>query len=113
MSQMEHNKGKLIPFELTEEIAKEYVIAKEGQDSFEDCYLSYLEQVEHDYNWYDESLARVGDKWYKVEFEIERGELYGFADVVTNEDGTISFNTYHYNGGAHWTEVVERALSNV
>ena len=28
-----------------------------------------------------------------------------------NEDGSIDFHTYHYNGGGHWTEVVEEALS--
>ncbi|MNW02099.1 hypothetical protein D3C71_1978350 [compost metagenome] len=47
---------------------------------------------------------------YAVEWEVQRGELYGFAYVDEHEDGSISFNTYHYNGGAHWTEVVERAL---
>ena len=108
MSEMEHNKGKLIPFDLTEEVAKALVEAK--GESLESYYDSYLEQMSDDYTWYDEDLAKIAGKWYKVEFEIKRGELYGFAEAVANEDGSINFNTYHYNGGGHWTEVVEGAL---
>ena len=107
MSEMEHNKGKLIPFDLTEEVAKSLVEAKSDEDG---GYDSYLEQVEDDYTWYDEDLVKIAGKYYKAEFEIRRGELYGFAEATANEDGSIDFNTYHYNGGAHWTEDVERAL---
>jgi len=106
MSEMEHNKGKLIPFDLTEEVAKALVEAKKEELEYE----TYLDQVESDYTWYNEDIAYVGGKYYKAEFEIKSGELYGFASAKVNEDGTIDFNTYHYNGGAHWTEVVERAL---
>jgi len=109
MSQMEHNKGKLIPFDLTEAVAKDLVIAKEGTEDNLD-YPTYLEQVSDDPSWYDEGLVRIGNKWYKVEFEIERGEIYGFAHAKKGEDGVIEFDTYHYNGGGHWTEVVENAL---
>lgn len=107
MSEMEHNKGKLIPFDLTEEIAKALVEAKKEALEYE----TYLEQVESDYTWYDDDdLVFMSGSYYKVVFEIKRGELYGFAEAKQNEDGSIDFNTYHYNGGAHWTEVVERAL---
>jgi hypothetical protein len=105
---MEHNKGKLIPFEMNEEVAKALVEAK-GETLDED-YDSYLEQVKDDCTWFDEDLCEINSKWYKVDFEIRRGELYGFAEAKTNEDGSIDFNTYHYNGGAYWTEVVEGAL---
>lgn len=108
MSEMEHNKGKLIPFDLTEEVAKALVETKGG--SLEDYYDSYLEQMSDDYTWYDEDLAKIAGKWYKVQFEIKSGELYGFAEAEENEDGSIDFNTFHYNGGGHWTEVVEGAL---
>ena len=109
MSEMEHNKGKLIPFEMNEEVAKALVEAK--GESLESYYNSYLEQMSDDYTWYDEDLAKVAGKWYKVEFEIKAGELlYGFAEAKENEDGSINFDTYHYNGGGHWTEVVEGAL---
>lgn len=108
MSEMEHNKGKLIPFDLTEEVAKALVEAK--GELLDEFYETYLEQVSDDYTWYDENLCKVNDKWYKVEFEVKRGELYGFAEAKLNKDGSIDFNTYHYNGGGHWTEVVEGAL---
>lgn len=109
MSQMEHNKGKLIPFKMNEDVAKALVEAKDVLDE-SNGYDSYLEQVEDDYTWFDEDLCKINGKWYKAEFEIRRGELNGFAEAGENEDGSIHFNTYHYNGGAHWTEVVERAL---
>lgn len=110
MSDMEHNKGKLVPFDLTEEVAKTLVEAR-GEELDLDTYETYVEQVGDDSDRYDESLCQINDKWYKVEFEIERGELYWFAEAKENEDGTVDFNTYHYNGGGHWTEVVEEALN--
>lgn len=112
MSEMEWNKGRLIPFNITEDIAKALVIAKEGEDSLDDCYETYLEQLSDDYTWYDDTLAKVGGGWYKVEFEIEGVELDGFAEASVNRDGSIDFNTCHYNRGGHWAEVVERALEN-
>lgn len=107
MSDYERNKGKLIPFELTEEVAKQLVEAI-GEDL---TYDSYLEQVADDYTWYDEDLCRINGEWYKAEFEIRRGSLDYIAEAHKNEDGSIDFHTYHYNGGAHWTEVVEEALN--
>lgn len=108
MSEMELNKGKLIPFNLTEDIAEQLVRAT--GDDLE--YDNYLKQVENDYSWYDEDLCRIKGKWYKAEFEIRRGELDYIAEAKENEDGSIDFHTYHYNGGGHWTEVVEEALNN-
>lgn len=88
MSDMEHNKGRLIPQPIDTELFDE--------EAFET---------------YEESGFVVIDREiYTVEWEVQRGELYGFADVIENEDGSISFNTWHYNGGAHWTEVVTNAL---
>jgi hypothetical protein len=89
MSDMEHNKGKLIPTNIDTELFSE--------EAFE----------EYSENGY----VVIDNEIYEVVWEIQRGELYGFADVKQNEDGSIDFNTYHYNGGAHWTEVVEEALN--
>lgn len=50
---------------------------------------------------------------YSVEWEVRRDTSSPeFADVKVNEDGSIDFHTYHYNGGAHWTEVVEGTLND-
>lgn len=89
MSEMEHNKGRLVPQNIDTELFDD--------ESFE----AYTEN----------GFVVLDGEIYAVDWEIQRGELYGFADVIENEDGSISFNTYHYNGGAHWTEVVEGALN--
>lgn len=88
MSDMEHNKGKLIPTNIDTELFDEEAFEAYSENGF----------------------VVIDGEIYSVEWEIQRGELYGFADVVENEDGSINFNTYHYNGGGHWTEVVEGAL---
>lgn len=91
MSEMERNKGKLIPVDVDTE-----------------------HFTEEDYETYQENGFVVFDKEiYEVEWAIQRDtDCYDFADVVENDDGTINFHTYHYNGGAHWIEVVEDALKN-
>lgn len=88
MSDMEHNKGKLIPTNIDTELFDE--------DAFE--------------QYTDNGFVVLDGEIYSVEWEIKRGELYDFAYVDEHEDGSISFNTWHYNGGGHWTEVVEEAL---
>ena len=91
MSDMEHNKGKLIPVELDQKYLEL------GRWDLQDL----LEE---------KGLEMIGGQAYRVEWEIKCQDLYGFTYVEKNEDGSIDFNTYHYNGGGHWTEVVERAL---
>ena len=91
MSEYERNKGKLIPVDVDTE---------------------YF--TEDDYETYQENGFVVFDKEiYEVEWTIQRDtECYDFADIIKNVDGTINFHTYHYNGGAHWTELIEDALKN-
>lgn len=109
MSNMEHNKGKLIPFHLTEDVARELATDNFGEDfELPEYYNSYFEMVADDPEFF--GLAVIDLKFYKIEWEIRCGELYHFAHVDENKDGSISFNTYHYNGSGHWTEVVEGAL---
>lgn len=88
MSEMEHNKGKLIPTNIDTELFDEEAFEAYSENGF----------------------VVIDDEIYSVEWEIQRGELYRFAEATVNEDGSIDFNTYHYNGGGHWTEVVEGAL---
>lgn len=89
MSDMEHNKGRLIPTGIDLELYDE--------DAIEELY--------------ENDIVIIDGEAYKVEWEIECGELYDFAYVDQHEDGSISFNTWHYNGAAHWTEIVENALN--
>lgn len=88
MSEMEHNKGRLIPTNIDTELFDE--------DTFEE--------------YSENGFVVIDGEIYLVEWEVQRGELHGFADVVENEDSSINFDIYHYNGGGHWLEVVERAL---
>ena len=89
MSDYERNKGKLIPTGI------------DTEGFSEDDYDTYVEN----------GFAVIDGEIYEVEWEVmrEAGE-YTFQEVVENQDGTINFHTYHYNGGAHWTEIIEGEL---
>lgn len=89
MSDYERNKGKLIPLGVDTE-------------NFSD----------EDFEAYTENgFAVIDGEVYEVQWEVERAnDVPEFADVNVNADGSIDFHTYHYNGGGHWTEVIEEAL---
>lgn len=88
MSEMEYNKGKLVPTGVDTELFSE--------DDFE----TYREN----------GFEVIDGEVYEVQWEIRRGDLDEIARASVDDDGAIHFETYHYNGGAHWTEVVEQAL---
>lgn len=108
MSDMELNKGKLIPVEMNELIAEKLLAKLDpvpewgGLYSIMDCFDDYF------HNEYVE----IGDQWYKVDFKIKKADCYGIEYAKTLDDGSIDFLTYHYNGGGHWTEIVESALKH-
>lgn len=87
MSYTERNKGKLI------------FVAKQPYT------------INHDLDYMFQDYVEMGDSLYRVEFEIEGEQFYNMANVKVNEDKSIDFDTVHYNGGAHWIEVVEDALN--
>lgn len=91
MSDMEYNKGKLIPTGVS---------------------TKDMSEEERDELYDDDSVAIVNGLVYKVEWEARREDLYELARANVNEDGSIDFETYHYNGGGCWTEVVESALKH-
>lgn len=89
MSDMERNKGKLIPVNIDTE-------------NFTDEDFDTL---------FENNIYIIDGEPYEVVWEVRRDTSSSdFADVKVNEDGSIDFHTYHYNGGAYWTEVVEDAL---
>lgn len=104
MSQMEYNKGELIP------------VKKSFKDIYEECcgagatppYGTYEEYIRDDFGEF--GYVVIKDKPYKIQWDARAEELYEFADVEERSDGVVEFSTYHYNGGAHWTEVVEGEL---
>ncbi len=89
MSEMEYNRGKLIPVEVDTELFSE-----------------------DDFETYRESGFEVIDgEIYEVQFDVRRGDLDEISRVSQHDDGTIYFETYHHNGAAYWAEVVEQALA--
>jgi len=106
MSQYERNRGKLIPVKgslkyLAESLIKEI-------DSF---YGSKLKEFVSDPSEY--GYEKIGETYYKVENHIRDGEMDDYAKVTANDDGSLEFDTYHYNGGAHWTEMVEQGIKDL
>lgn len=90
MSDVERNKGKLIPSGIDTEF-----FTDEDWD-----------------NAYDNGMLLVDGELYIVEYEVEASITYdSFADIVVNDDGTIHFHTMHYNGAESLGEVIERALN--
>lgn len=72
--------------------------------------------TDEDFETYqDNGFAIIDGEVFEVEWEVRRDTdgMPEFAEVKEDEDGWISFHTYHYNGGAHWTEVVEGALDRL
>ena len=89
MSEMERNKGRLIPTGI------------DTSDFSEDDFDTYHEN----------GFLEVDGEIYEVEWEVRRGsDGVEFADVQVNRDGSIDFHTYHYNGGASLSEVIEDEL---
>ena len=65
-----------------------------------------------EYNKYDENYKcgthiKIDGQGYKIELEIDDGDVNEYSNIVENEDGSINFLTIHYNGGGHWTEFIE------
>lgn len=106
MSQMEYNKGKLFPTEMSyddlfEELGGKSDNISEGYSKEEWCRDSCFDSV----------YEILNGKIYKVVWEVERGEEPPvLLNLTKHFDGSIDFETYHYNGGAYWTEIVESRL---
>ena len=97
--------GKLVPVTLTEEEAIAEC-ARLGIDYGETA----LETLLWDTNEYVEidglGLCRV-DGFKSADPDED------WCELKKNEDGSYDFRTQYYNGGAHWTELVEWKLKDV
>lgn len=71
--------------------------------------------TDDDYDTYQENgFAVIDGEIYEVDWETKGAyDEPDFVEVKEDADGWISFHTCHYNGGAHWTEVVEGALDRL
>lgn len=108
MSEVERNKGVLIPIELTETDFEE--ICKEN-DFYRDDHETWEAAFEQEGG--TDTIVKIGDQYYFAEFEVRRDTDGYFADIQKDASGRILFHMSHYNGGAHWTEVVADGLKNL
>lgn len=95
MSRYEYNKGVLTPT-TWEDIKSDYPFVEDDED---------LE-------WgTDQNYVKIKNVYYKVSWEVNAGEIAPeLINLRGHVDGSLEFETYHYNGGAHWTEVLEEKL---
>lgn len=96
MSTVERNKG----------ILTEVTI----QQIKEDFPSADLYDLEWDTNG---KYVRIRDKYFRVFWEVqgERDCNY-FCEVARDEiDDSIHFHILHYNGAAHWTELLEEKMN--
>lgn len=92
MSEMERNKGSLIPTGVDTEL-----FSDEDWDSYT-----------------DNGFVVIDGEIYEVEWAVKcETDECGFADVSVDNDGNIHFHTLHYNGGGSLEEVIESALSKL
>lgn len=103
MSENERNTGKLVPIEMT--LSKVRTLCP-----------NWAYPLEDERDWrealgetYDDKYVQLNGKWYEV-VDHRCDDEFHRVRVEVGEDGVISFDTFHYNGGAHWTEVVEAAM---
>ncbi len=96
MSTVERNKGRL------KEVCVTQII-----EEFKGADLDDLE-------WYtDGKYVRIKEKYFEVYWEVKGEEDCSYFCEVEedNRDGSIHFHTLHYNGGGHWTELLEGVLN--
>ena len=103
MSQDEINTGKLIPTNLSFNELKDMCDKWEYEIKTESDLREAIYELELPY-------IQFNEKWYKLEDHKCSNDMYG-CELYHNEDGSIDFWTLHYNGGAHWSELVGDKLN--
>jgi hypothetical protein len=100
---MEYNKGKLIRVdEPIEKIAERIVV---NMPSYYESKLEYFRDNHHEFDY-----AILCGVLYRVEWISKSADLDEIYNLTKDENGDLHFETYHYNGGADWTELVEDKL---
>ncbi|QDP60470.1 MAG: hypothetical protein GOVbin1096_98 [Prokaryotic dsDNA virus sp.] len=74
-------------------------------------YIGGMDECEFSDWLSDRSLIRVGQRIFKVNYEVKSDQDCSFfADYHIDFYGTIHFHTMHYNGGGSLVEVLESML---
>lgn len=113
MSEMEHHVGKLKKVDLqgqtVEEFAEKLFIERGTAErpSYNSTWLEYLLE-----EYYEEYFIHGEDLYQAIEHK-EQDEYDDINEYQLNEDGTISFVTKFYNGGASLSEMIGKGLSEL
>jgi hypothetical protein len=104
MSETEINRGRLVPdIRLPAAIAEVVVLsvpkwAASKVDAFTDDPANY-------------GYEYINNVYYKLEDHSCEDDTDDICELNLNTDnGEITFMTKHYNGGGHWTELIESKL---
>ena len=105
MSDYERNTGKLYP--KTEQEVQQALENVEGFSEYDNlreaaAELYYDSEIEEQY-------LSLNGNWYLLVDHEESNPYDSYCDV-TKHDDHVEFNTFHYNGAAHFTELIEEAL---
>lgn len=107
MSEMEYNKGRLVKeLRSVKDVAEDEIILypkyyNSKEEYFLDCFIHETD-----------NYILLDDTLYRVEWDVRQGELDQINNVsLEGED--ILFETYHYNGGGHWSELVESKIKKL
>lgn len=96
MSSMEYNKGVLF------------------KSSFDEALKEYPDADIDDLEWDTGSnFVCIDGRVFKVKWDSKNNYDWEpeINNVSKNDDSSFSFETYHYNAGAHWTELLEGKLN--
>lgn len=108
MSEMEYNKGRLILVSIDlESFAKEKASFSKNKKAKTDPVGWFTDAIDDDILPY----LIYKDYVFEIDFNVRQGSLEdGFDRMTKDSEGIFSFETYHYNGGAHYTELLEEHL---
>jgi hypothetical protein len=104
MSEKEINRGRLVP-----EIREVHAIANEAVNLVPSYAESKIDAFTGDPSNY--GYEYINGTYYKLEDHSCEDDTDDMCEMDINPDtGEITFMTKHYNGGAHWTELIEDKL---
>lgn len=113
MSDYESHVGKLRKVDLEDKTIEEFFEQKCKEDGIE--WDEYLESWEEVYDYHTDNYYKylvVNDVVWEV-FDRVKLDCIDGVHIVDNKDGTYSFNTTFYNGGASLGEVLEDAIEEL
>jgi len=107
MSDYHRIEGKLIPIELTEEIAAKILKEKGVVES------NFDSTVEHLLEDFYEEYMEIEGRFFRVENFKDHGNDLDFVKLYKNEDESFDFITTFYNGGTYLGEMLAEGLSDL